>query len=265
MIADMSIDEEPQLSSIKRRERIADILAGKRSVRVAELSVLFQVSEVTIRNDLEVMSKQGRLIRDRGGAIARAVTFQSTLFEQRAQESLAEKSRIGCAAAKLLVPGETVIMDAGSTMMQMAKHVEVREGLTVITNALNVAVQLMSSTGVHVILAGGSISPETISTVGVIAERDIDEFRVDKLFLSTHALNAIDGLLDTSPEVARVKQSMIRAARQIILLADSSKWGRTAFARVAPLSAIHTIISDTGLTSSAREEISELDISLILV
>lgn len=260
----MSIDQESQRSTEARREQIADMVLSKGSVRVAELSDEFQVSEVTIRNDLMVMSKQGRLVRNHGGAIARTVTRLSTAFDQRAQESQEEKRRIGRAAARLLQPGETVIMDSGSTLMEMAKYVEPQEGLTVVTNALNVAAEVMESSNVHVILAGGSISPQTISTVGAIAERDIDEFRVDKLFLGTHAFSLNDGLLDVSVEVARVKMSMIRAARQVILLADSSKWGRAGFVRVAPLSAIHILISDIALPESARNSLADNGMELIL-
>jgi DeoR/GlpR family transcriptional regulator of sugar metabolism len=259
------MDQDPQLSSSDRRKRILEQLSEKGSVRVAELSALFQVSEVTIRSDLETLDRQGRLVRDRGGAIARVLTLDSVVFEKRAQESLDQKRRIALAAAGLVADGDRIMMDAGSTLMQMAKSIHDVNGVTVITNALNIAVHLMSATTSHVILTGGSLSRETISTVGVIAERDIDEFRVEKLFMSTHALNAADGLLDNSAEVARVKLTMIGASRKVILLADSAKWGRPGFARVAPLSAVHTMISDTGLSPEARHEIREHGIDLVLV
>lgn len=261
----MPTDQESQRSTQARREQIAEMLLGKGSVRVNELSALFQVSEVTIRNDLMAMAREGRLVRNHGGAIARTQTSLSTEFDQRAQESREEKQRIGRAAAQLLLPGETVIMDAGSTLMEMAKCIEPLDGLTIVTTALNVATQVMASSGVHAILAGGSISPQTISTVGAIAERDIDEFRVDKLFLGTHAFSFDDGLMDVSVEVARVKMSMIQAARMVILLADSSKWGRAGFVRVAPLSVVDVFICDKGLPELVCASFADRNRELILV
>jgi DeoR/GlpR family transcriptional regulator of sugar metabolism len=240
---------------ISRRRDIAELITAKGVVRVAELVKRFGVSDVTIRNDLEALSREGVLVRDHGGAVARAYTSLSVAFEQRAMLNLEAKQRIGEAAAKMVLPGETIILDAGTTLMQMAKRLPAISPLTVITNSLNIATEVASRPGIHVMLAGGSLSTETISTVGPLAERDLRELLVDKLFLGTHAFEPEAGLSDISLEVARVKSAMFSAAKHVVLLADSSKYPTRAFARVSPLAEIDCLITDLGFPEEAAREL----------
>jgi DeoR family transcriptional regulator, aga operon transcriptional repressor len=254
---------EPSLLTGERRVRIGELLARNGSVRVNELSRLFGVTEVTVRNDLDAMAREGLLVRDRGGAIAHATTNLSTAFEKRALEHAEQKRRIGRAAAALVDNGETIILDAGSTVMEMARNLTEEKSFTVVTTALNIATQVGALPKVHVLVAGGFLSPETISTVGAIAERDLERLTVDKLFLSTQAFDVDTGLTDISMDVARVKAAMIRSARRIILLADSSKWGLSTFAKIAPLAEIDVLITDDGLSEEARKAIRQFEIELI--
>ena len=261
-------DEARGRLSVERRARIAELVAQQGAVYVNELSRTFGVSEVTIRSDLDLMAKQGLVVRDRGGAIANTKTNLATVFEQRATLNLEAKQRIGRAAAGLVAPGETIIMDAGTTLMEMAKSLENVAPLTVVTNALNVATQVGIVPGVNVILIGGSLSRETISTVGTIAERDLSDLLAQKVFLGTHALDPEEGAVDVAIELAGVKRAMIRASRQVILLADSSKWGRSgnvAFAKVVPFAGIDTVVSDTNLSEAARATLVQHGIEIILV
>lgn len=252
----------PSLLTAERRVRIGELLARNGSVRVNELSRLFRVTEVTVRSDLDAMARSGLLVRDRGGAIAHTSTSLSTAFEKRALEHAEQKRRIGRAAAALVEDGETVILDAGSTVMEMARNMPALKSLTVVTTGLNIAAQVGAVPGVHVLVAGGFLSPETVSTVGAIAERDLENLIVDKLFLSTQAFNAESGLTDVSLDVARVKAAMIRSARRTFLLADSSKWGLSMFAKVAPLTEIDVLITDNALPKAARKSIQNFAIEL---
>ncbi len=254
---------EPSLLTGERRVRIGELLTRNGSVRVNELSRLFGVTEVTVRNDLDAMAREGLLVRDRGGAIAHTSTNLSTAFEKRALEHAEQKRRIGRAAAALVDNGETIILDAGSTVMEMTRNLTEEKSFTVVTTALNIATQVGALPKVHVLVAGGFLSPETISTVGAIAERDLERLTVDKLFLSTQAFDVDTGLTDISLDVARVKAAMIRSARRIILLADSSKWGLTTFAKIAPLAEIDVLITDDGLSEEARKAIRQFEIELI--
>src|SRR5439155_22894047 len=131
--------------------------------------------------------------------------------------------------------------------MELARSLAHVTPLTVVTNALNIATQVGSLPGVNVVVVGGSLNEETISTYGPQAERSLNDLVVQKVFLGTHAMELEAGVTDTSIEIVQVKQAMVRAARRVILLADSSKWGCVAFAKVVPLSGVHTIVTDSNL------------------
>lgn len=247
---------------IARRRRITELVEMKRMVRVTELVELFGVSDVTIRNDLEALAKEGVLLRDHGGAVAQTRTGLSTAFDQRALLNLDAKQRIGAAAAAMVRSGETIILDAGTTLMEMAKCLRTDIAMTVITNSLNIATEIGSRPRAHVILAGGSLSPQTISTVGPLAERDIGELLADTLFLAIPAFDPELGLSDTSLEVARVKTTMIAAASRVVLLADSTKYATRAFARVAPLADIDCLITDQRFPEDATRQLMSQGITV---
>jgi DeoR family transcriptional regulator, aga operon transcriptional repressor len=259
-----SIAAGHSLSASGRRANIRALVARQGVVRTEDLSQAFEVSLVTIRNDLDLLSREGVLIRDRGGAVANTTTTMTTAFNQRAELNLEEKRRIGVAAARLVQAGDTVILDAGSTMMEMAKQMVEVSPLTVVTNALNVAMQVGSLRDVNVILIGGSLNRDTISIIGPTASQNLQDLRVQKAFISTHAMDEI-GLTDPSIEVAQVKRAMIQAARQVILVVDSSKWRKQGFAKVVELAAIHTIVTDDRLPDDAVSIIERRGIELIRV
>ena len=245
-----------------RRRMINELVASRGSLRVAELSDMLGVSEVTIRNDLEVLAQEGLLMRDHGGAIARTHAALSVAFDQRSRIRSDAKQRIAQEAANLVQPGDTIMIDNGSTLMEMAKRLPNLASLTVITNALNIAIQVGSLPDVHVVLAGGTLSSQTIGTVGPLTEAALGDLLADKLFLGTHAFEIETGLSDFSIEVARVKRTMISAAKRVILLADSSKFPTRALARVAPISDVHLIITDTGFPEEMAQQLSAQNIEV---
>lgn len=261
MASSQPIDGRSRLS-LDRRRKITELVDTRGSIRVAEISGLLSVSPVTVRKDLEALAHEGLLVRDHGGAIARTHTALSIAFNQRAELNGEAKQRIGEAAANLVQPGETIMLDAGSTLMEMAKRIPRVSPLAIITNALNIALEVGALPGVHVVLAGGSLSPQTISTVGPLAERDLGDLLVDRLFLGTHGFELETGLSDLSMEVARVKRAMITTAKSVILLADSSKFGTRAFARVVPLSAINCLITDTAFPEDAARRLAAMNIEV---
>ena len=148
--------------------------------------------------------------------------------------------------------------------MEMARSLDKVSPLTVITNALNVAMQIGSLPDVNVFVVGGLLNRLAISTTGSQAQRDLSELVAQKAFIGISTVNVETGLTDLSLEGARTKRAMIEAAQEVILLADSSKWGRVGFAKVALLSAVHTIISDGGLPSDTRTTIESMGIRLII-
>ena len=162
-------------------------------------------------------------------------------------------------------PGDTIIMDAGTTVVEMASHLAGIIPLTVVTNALNVALTIGAATEAQVIFLGGTLSREASSTVGPLAEQTLANLAVQKVFLGTQALDLESGLTDTTLEIAQVKRAMIKAAKQVFLLADSSKWDQTGFIKVAQLQEIDALISDEKFPASARMAVERLGIRLILV
>jgi len=260
---------EPRAPMVQqRRSQIVELVRDAGSARVDELAVRFQVSEVTIRNDLVQLEKQGLLVRDRGGALPAGQPRELTSLlavEQRAHLQTAEKQRIARAAAQMVSAGDTILLDAGTTVVEMAPHLAGITPLTVVTNALNVALEVSARTSAHVILLGGNLGRESSSTLGSIAENTLNELRVQKAFLGTQAFDLEHGLTDTTLEIAQVKRAMMRAALRVILLTDSSKLGRSGFIKVAPLTAVQTIITDAGLADGVKVELERLGIEVLLV
>lgn len=257
--------ESPSPLMLDRRARISALVRQRGSVRVQELAELFQVSSVTIRTDLVQLEKDGALVRDRGGAVAAGHTSALVAFEQRTTINQQVKARIGRAASTLVVPGDTILLDAGTTVVEMIKHLPQNAPLTVVTNALNVAIELRAFSEVRVVLLGGTINYATFGTLGPMAEQALGGLNVQKLFLAAETVDLHAGVTDSTIEIAQVKQAMARASREIILLADSSKWGRTGFIKVVAMSAIGTVIVDDGLPEADRAALERMGVEVIVV
>ena len=251
-----------------RRNQILDLVQADGAAHVTELARKFGVSTVTIRNDLATLQETGALLRDRGGAIAAPASRQINSLpgiQERSTLNLEAKQRIGKAAAQLVQPGDTIILDAGTTVVEMAPHLAGINPLTVVTNALNVALTMAAATEAQVVFLGGTLSREASSTVGPLAEQTLANLAVQKVFLGTQALDLARGLTDTTLEIAQVKRAMIKSAKQVYLLADSSKWDQTGFIKVASLEGIDTLITDKQLPTKARTAIERLGVRVVSV
>jgi len=251
----------------QRRAMMAELVQRDGSKRVSELADHFGVSEVTVRSDLVRLEREGHLIRDHGGAHPKSeVSFVSSLarLDERASFNLAQKRQIGEIAISCIEPGDTIILDAGTTTLEIARRLRLIRPLTVITNSLHAAMELGSTGDLRVILIGGTLNSESVSTVGPLAEEILSRFSVQKLFLGTQALDLDAGLTDSTLEIAQLKRAMIRAARQIILVTDSSKWGHTSLVKVASLSEIDTLVTDGNLPEGVRAATEKLGIKLLL-
>ena len=259
---------ERDLMTNERRGAIVEELRQAGSVRVGPLAERFGVSAVTIRSDLAALEKENLLVRDHGGALPASSgrTITSLLaVETRTRLQEDEKQRIARAAAATVRPGETIFLDAGTTAVQMVPFLKAVLPLTIVTNAVNVALTAASELSAEVILLGGVFNRESSSNIGAMAERALGDFLVDRLFLGTQAADIEHGLTDTTLGIAQIKRAMIRSAREVVLLADSTKWNTTGSIKVAPLSALHRIISDAGLPSRLQKKVTSLGIQLSLV
>lgn len=228
----------------QRLERIRHLLWTRGAVRVAALSQELGVSEVTIRNDLAQLEREGYAKRTYGGAIlARGTRFERPFAEQEAQHR-EEKQRIGAAAARLIQEGDTVILDVGTTTTEIARHLPPLSNVVIITNALNIALELERYPGITVVVTGGTLRPMQHSLVNPYGTLLLSEINADKLFLGCNGVSAERGITNSNMHEAEIKRAMIAAAKQVIVVADHSKIGNVAAAQVAPLRAVHRLITD---------------------
>jgi DeoR/GlpR family transcriptional regulator of sugar metabolism len=230
-----------------RRERIIELIREKRYVRNSELSSMFGVSIVTIRQDLESLEELGLVRKTYGGAVLETDTSLDTAFAARANLYREEKRRIGAAAAKLIGAGETILLDAGTTTIEIAKRLPENAEVTVVTCSLNCALEAGARAGVHVTLCGGTLNPRTLSVTGHQAERVLAEVNAHRLFLATYGVDLAKGLTDRNFASAQTKRALIGAAREVVLVCDSSKFSEVDPIAVAPLDAVHHVITDKGI------------------
>lgn len=248
----------------QRREKILELLREDGSAKVINLAKIFKVSEVTIRQDLEKLESEGYIHREHGGAFLKNVEASVKSFTLFHQENLEKKQIIGRKAAELIEKGETIILDSGSTTTEIAKNLIGRSGLTVITNALNIALMLGAEPGIEVIVTGGEFKPPTLSLTGQKAAIFFEDIHVDKLFLATAGISLRSGLTYPSLSDIVVKKAMIEAADVTYLVADSTKIGKNAFASLGALSLINYIITDPGIDESHLQLFRDNEIELII-
>ncbi len=250
-------------AKLKRRSEIVRLVKEKRNVSCAELSRFFTVTEETIRKDLQELSEKGELLRTFGGATVREYGSERSL-DQRIIQNLAEKQRIAQAAVSMLKPGDLVMMDAGSTVTVMAKAIPDELDVTVLTNSLEICGILSDKEGPTVICTGGKLHKKSMSYQGILTEAAIDSFNAQRAFISCAAFDIDLGVMDSNEEAARSKQGMIRNAREVILLMDSSKIGCIAYITTCPISRITGIVTDSGIDSDVVHDLENAGIRVVI-
>ena len=233
----------------ERQEHIARIVEERGRVRVGDLAARFQVSAVTIRKDLVGLESDHRLVRTHGGAIAIDRSRPELAFEIRERLQSEEKDLIGAAAAALVHDGESIVMDASTTALSVARHLKERGGwsqLTVITNGLRLASELAGHPGIVVLMLGGRVRWEALSVVGQLGDGLFSRINVQKAFLGAAGFTPESGLADATDEEAQIKRSMVAAAREVIAIVDHTKWERAAFATFCPTDQISIVLTDEG-------------------
>lgn len=254
----------------ERQIRILELVNRNGKVAVLELSETLGVSPVTIRRDLERLEEEGSLYRTHGGALSLEMGGRETAhersFSEKEEAFAAEKQRIAEAAASMVEDGDSLLLTPGTTNMLLAGKLKGKQGLSVVTNAANIASSVAGQTDWNVILTGGKIRPQSYALVGPLAEECLDKIRADKLFLGIDGLDFQTGLTTPSLEEASINRKMISLAKQVIVVTDHSKFGKAAFSRIAELRAVHTLITDKGLADEYADYIRrETDIRLLLV
>ncbi len=246
-----------ETSATERRAQVIlqELLrAGK--VSVGRLAKRMKVSTATVRRDLSELERRGLLRRSHGGALP----IQPLLYEpfrhisfyhEQERQHAAEKRRIGLVAAELVTDGETLAIGAGTTATQVARSVCLHKGITVLTNAVNVAMELSHRGDVKVIVTGGFLSGDWFALVGPAAIESVGEIFVDKVFIGVDGIHPEHGLTTNYPEQATIHRAMMRQARQKIVVADHRKLGATGAALICPTDAVNVLITDKGATDEA--------------
>ena len=248
----------------ERQQLILDTLRDNRQATVAELSSRFDVSEVTIRRDLREMAARGVLRRAHGGAVAAAPALPEPPVIQRMVRVQNCKEWIGRAAAALVSDGDSVFIGSGSTATFVARCLTERQDLTVVTNALTIAIELAAAEGVTVVVTGGMMRDSELSLIGHITEQSLREVRVDKVILGMRAISLEGGMTnDYLPEVM-TDRTIIEMAPELILVADHAKFGTVASAYVAPVERITTLVTDPGTDPETLARLEEMGICVIV-
>ena len=264
-IVDLSEGGVLNLLAIKRLEAISRLLSENGSVDASQLSEQFAVTPKTIRKDLDTLESMGLLDRVHGGAILKNGVNSLFPIERRKMQNLAEKQRIGAAALEYIEDGDTLILDGGSTTIELARLLGEKNILVVVSD-LNIALELMNKTNINLFVAGGRLRREgSYTLVGRDTERMLEKYQVKKVFLGTSALDLTTGLFVLNSDEAEVKKTMIAAAREVICLVDYSKFHHTAFAPFCPIERINTIITDARLPSEEQTYLQNQGIQVRVV
>ncbi len=259
------MDGSLKKTTVDRREKIMKLLAENGKVYVHELSALFKVSEVTIRNDLDQLEKKNHLIRARGGALKMEgqVSLDFNLSEKH-QLHYPEKARIGKKAAALIANSETIILDSGTTTAEIARNLTGCDGISVITNAINIVNILVQNPNINVIIPGGYLRQNSLSLVGPFASKSLKSLYVDKAFIGVDGFDPKLGAFTPNIEEAYLNEIMIDIAKEVILVADSSKFNRKSLAHICPTSKIDVIITDEGLAEADRKLLEDSGIRVLI-
>ncbi|MNJ50216.1 Glucitol operon repressor [compost metagenome] len=250
----------------ERYEKIVQMINDKGSMRVSELSELCRVTEETIRRDLDRLEQAGRLRRSHGGAVSVKPKGDAPEipYAEREVTHAEQKMRIADEAVRRIQPKERILLDASTTAWYMASKLP-DIPLTVLTNSIRVATELSTKEKIEVISTGGLLANRSLSYVGPLAERSLESYFVDKMFLSCKGVHLDRGVSESNELQARVKQKMVAIADQVILLADASKFGQQGFTHVMNLEQVSAIITDEGITKETLTALAEKSISVTVV
>lgn len=247
----------------ERKRRILELVRNGDAVTVGDLSAEFGVSESTIRRDLRELEQSGLLERTHGGALPTEGTLAEPSFAEKAVQNNEAKAAIARLAASMVRDGDSIILDAGTTTLQIARLLRHRRNLTVVTNAFHIAAELCDIPEIEVIVTGGTVRGNTLALVGPTAERNLAEVNVDLLFLGTNGVDIARGLTTPTQAEAAVKRCMIASARRVVVVADHTKFGKVAFATIAPVTAAHAIITERTLDPTVEADLVSAGIEVL--
>ncbi len=256
-----------RLMTEERRREILNLLEQQGRVTVDDLTRRFAVSAVTARGDLDALSAAGVLVRSHGGAVPPLNPSQDYPLAVKESIHHDEKTRIGRAAAQLIKPGQTIILDSGTTAAQVALHLKKLKisSITVITHALNIAARLADAPNINVVFIGGIMRPVSTSCVGPHAEQMIRDLHADHFFLSVDGLDPEAGL--STPDIleARLNGLMIRSAKETTVISDASKFGRRSLSMIGGMDCIQRVVTDAHVSPAVVSALEAQGVEVVIV
>jgi DeoR/GlpR family transcriptional regulator of sugar metabolism len=249
----------------ERRQQVLTRIQEAGRISVAELSQAFGVSEVTIRLDLQALADQQLIVRTHGGAVPADAGLSERTLALRLQQQVQEKSRIGEAGAAMVANGDAVALDSSSTALAVAQHLKARRHLTVVTNSLAVAQEMLTSPGVNVVMSGGRLRRDMASLVGTDGLSVLHKFNIRLGFFGAHGITIEDGLTDVSDEEAEVKRGLVGMCRQVIAVLDATKWGKVGLVSFAPIERVDVVITDSHAPANLVAQVRALNKNIVRV
>jgi DeoR/GlpR family transcriptional regulator of sugar metabolism len=253
------------LSNIERQEHLLRFMEQRRRATVVEISEHFSISLATVRRDLDTLAEQGKVERFHGGAKAVREAPPELPVLQREADQAEEKRRIGQAAARLVNDGETIFLSSGTTALEVARNLRSRRDLTVITNSLLVINTLTDIPGITVVGLGGLLRKSELSMIGHITEQALAEVHADKIIMGIRALDIQRGLTNEYLPETRTDRAILARGGEVIIVADHTKCGRVATAFVAPITAMHKLITDTKAPPDFVATLTTMGIEVLVV
>ncbi|MCB8881374.1 DeoR/GlpR transcriptional regulator [Acidisoma cellulosilytica] len=252
------------MSAHKRHARILELLETEGRLMVSDLANRLEVSEMTIRRDFEVLEQTGVLSRVHGGAVPSDSRSYEPPFAVRIGRNIEAKQRIGQLAAGLLRDGETVILDAGTTTLEIARALRGRKNLRILALSLHIADVLVDETGITTMLSGGVARPGERSFIGTLAEQTFRELSFDTLFLTVGGIDPQSGLTEYNLDDAGIKRAACASARRRIAVADGSKIGKTAFVKICAIDDLDILITDSTAPDDVLNHFRQAGVEVIV-
>ena len=247
-----------------RHKKILEILNQKKQVKVNYLSKVLNTSTVTIRKDLKLLEKKKLLFRTHGGASLESPFVNDKSVNEKEFINAAEKAAIGRKAAQLIQDDQYIILASGTSILAMARYINPLKKLTVVTSALNVALELTNKENIEILQLGGYIRPNSYSVIGHYSEMILKEIACSKLFLGVDGIDLEYGLSTTNALEAHLNQQMIEASKEVIVLVDSTKFNKRSFGRICGLEQVDHIITDSKIPPETARKIKSLGIDLTI-
>lgn len=256
------------MNSQERKSKIVELIHEAGRVNISDICSMFDVSEMTVRRDLNELDRQGLVRRVYGGAIASLGRSYEPSFQTRTVKNQTAKEAIGRKAAELIFDGDSIALDVGTTTLEIVPGLVGKRNLTVVTSCLQIASNIVDQLSLEIdarlIITGGIVRPRELSMIGHIPERVYQDLHVDKAFIGIGGVSLMDGFTEYNIEDTQIKKMLINSAREKIVVADGAKFGVTTFASVAQLTEIDTIVTDRTAPADMIEQIRKQGVEVIL-